>query len=190
MRGVPTFLIVMYSETGESMPKRIGMVAGSFDPITKGHLWLIESGAKLFDVLYVVVGVNPSKKYTFTPDERLTMVKDALQHIDPEQAKKVVLMYSQNNLLIRLAQQVGATTLVRGVRNSADYMAEAEISRINKRLDPEIETVLLLTPADMSEVSSSTVKGFVGFEGWESALDPYVTPEVKTALITKFSEQH
>lgn len=172
------------------MPSNIGMVAGSFDPITTGHLWLIETGARLFDTLYVVVGVNPSKKYTFSPEERLELVKASLTYIDPEQAKKIVLMYSQNNLLITLARQVGARTLVRGVRNSQDYMAEAEISRINKRLDPTIETILLLTPTEMSEVSSSTVKGFVGYNHWESAIEPYVTPEVKAALIAKFSGQH
>lgn len=167
------------------MSEKVGVFAGSFDPITKGHLWIIESGANLFDRLIVVVGVNAAKKYTFTDDERVALVKGAIKELPAHLHDKISVAFSGDGFLINTAQELGATHLIRGVRDMMDYQMEANVNRVNLRINNKIQTVVFLTPADMSEVSSSTVKGLVGPTGWEDVLSVYVTDNVRDALRAK-----
>lgn len=168
------------------MTKHIGVVAGSFDPITNGHLWLIEQAANLVDELCIVVGHNPDKKYMFTLDERLIHVKKGIEWLDSNIRHDTVHVHAINNMmLIDYATKVEATHLIRGVRSIKDFEYELNMLSVNRDINPDIETVFFTPPAHLANVSSSTVKGLVGFDGWEKCVSKYVMPAILTALIAK-----
>ena len=152
--------------------KRLAVYAGSFDPLTIGHLWMIEQGVALFDRLVVAIGINPDKKYQFTLDERLEMIRESLRRY----ANLSVASFS-NAYLIDYAQSMGATHILRGIRSGADYEYERTMRNINADLDPAICTVFLMPPRNIAEVSSSMVKGLVGPKGWQKVVRKYV-PQV------------
>jgi len=152
---------------------RLGVYAGSFDPLTIGHLWMIEQGVRLFDRLIVAVGLNPDKKYTFTLEERLNMLHASLD----EYHNLSVASYS-NRYLINYAQSVRATHILRGIRSESDYEYERTMRNINGDLDSTICSVFLMPPRDIAEVSSSMVKGLVGPKGWQKVVEKYVPEPV------------
>lgn len=155
--------------------------AGSFDPITNGHLWMIEQGARLFDELVVAIGINPDKKYTFSLAERVEMLKSSTSHLPQVHIDSFV-----GQFLVHYAHSIGAQYILRGIRNQGDYEFERGIRLINGDLRPEIVTVFLIPPREMSEVSSSLVKGLIGPEGWESIVRSYVPEPVYRLICTKF----
>jgi pantetheine-phosphate adenylyltransferase len=161
--------------------KRIGMVAGSFDPITNGHQWLIEQALEICDKVYVVVGNNPAKKYLFSEYDRGSMVKAVFE---PHNAvkRRLIVTNLADSLLINVAAELGCNFLIRGIRNSEDFNYESQVHLINRKIQPTIETVFLIPPRELTEVSSSTVKGLVGFKGWEDIVSTYVHPVVLEAL--------
>ena len=162
----------------------VGVVAGSFDPITNGHAWLISEAARLVDELHVVIGVNPSKSYSFTDGQRREMVEAVVADLGLD-AACVTVHFLKNDLLIQLAGRVGATHLVRGIRNAEDLSYEMQMALVNRRIEPDIRTVYLSPPPELSEVSSSIVKGLVGFNGWEKIVAGYVHPVVLEAFINQ-----
>lgn len=184
--------------------KSIGVVAGSFDPITHGHAWLIEKSALLVDELHIVIGVNPAKKYWFNENERLHMVRAVVESLDQESrvpvfksrpnfpagslslhGTKTEIHFLSKDLLIHFAGTVNATHLIRGIRNAVDFNYETQMAAVNRRIDPTIETFYLSPPSELSEVSSSTVRGLVGFTNWQSIVSSYVHPVVLSALNAK-----
>jgi pantetheine-phosphate adenylyltransferase len=153
----------------------IGLYAGSFDPITKGHLAVIRQALKVVDKLHVVVAVNPDKKGMFDMPERVGLInKD-----------RIVVDSITNMLTVTYARLVDAKILVRGLRNGADYAYERSQAAINWKLAPEIETIFIPTPVDYEEVSSSTVKGLMKLPGGEVAASEFVTPSVLAAIQRK-----
>src|SRR5689334_18993736 len=96
--------------------KRLGVYAGSFDPLTIGHLWMIEQGVLLFDRLVVAIGTNAEKRYTFTLEERLAMLRESLESFE-----NVTVVSFSNRYLIDFAQSLGATHVLRGIRSESDY---------------------------------------------------------------------
>ena len=143
--------------------KTIGFVSGSFDPITKGHIWLINHALPLCDELVVVVATNANKTHMFSTDERLSLTKRAVFAENP--AVRVVALGDQ--LLtdfIRSYNAFGEYTKVmfRGIRNSTDYAYEHELMTINKELCSSVETVFLCPPADLVAVSSTTLRSIIG----------------------------
>jgi pantetheine-phosphate adenylyltransferase len=153
--------------------KRLAVYAGSFDPLTIGHLWMIEQGVSLFDRLVVAIGINPDKKYQFTLEDRLQMLRESLRCFP-----NLSITSFSNAYLIDYAQSVGATHILRGIRSAADYEYERTMRNINADLDPAICTVFLMPPRDIAEVSSSMVKGLVGPKGWQKVVRKYVPPAV------------
>ena len=143
--------------------KRIGIYAGSFDPPTKGHLWMIEQGAQLFDELVVVLGVNPDKKGFLTGKQRM----DALRGMLVGGPANVRVEKMQGGFLVDFARRLGATHLLRGIRNTIDFEYEKSMDRMNARMEPQLRTVYLLPPPELEEISSSFVRGFVGVQGWQ-----------------------
>ena len=143
--------------------KRIGIYAGSFDPPTKGHLWMIEQGAQLFDELVVVLGVNPDKKGFLTAQQRM----DALRGMLAGGLANVRVEKMQGGFLVEFTRRLGATHLLRGVRNTVDFEYEKSMDRMNARMEPGLRTVYLMPPPELEEVSSSMVRGFVGVQGWQ-----------------------
>ncbi|MDR3459218.1 MAG: pantetheine-phosphate adenylyltransferase [Verrucomicrobiae bacterium] len=157
---------------------RLGVYAGSFDPLTVGHLWMIQEGVRLFDHLLVAVGVNPDKKPTFTVENRLQMLRESCLPFP----NATVAAYS-NLYLIDYAKSVKATHILRGVRSAADYEYERTMRNINGDLDPSICTVFLTPPRDIAEVSSSMVKGLIGPAGWRKIVRKYVPEPVYHQLL-------
>ena len=153
--------------------KRLGVYAGSFDPLTVGHLWMIQQGVNLFDRLIVAVGINPEKRYTFSLEERLGMLRESLK-----QHRNLSITSFSNRYLIDYAQSISATHILRGIRSESDYEYERTMRNINGDLDPEILTVFLMPPRDIAEVSSSMVKGLVGPKGWQKVVRKYVPEPV------------
>jgi len=155
--------------------------AGSFDPITLGHLWMIEQGAGLFDELIVAIGVNPEKRYCFSLAERMQMLRQVTGHLG-----NVRVASFENLFLVHYARQAQAGFILRGIRNEQDYQYERGMRYVNEELDQGIVTVMLVPPRGLVEVSSSFVKGLVGPDQWESILQKYVPEPVYRALLTRF----
>ncbi len=159
-------------------PRRLGVYAGSFDPLTIGHLWMIKEGAHLFERLIVAVGFNPDKRQTFGVEERLAMLRDSCRAFPNVSVASYINLY-----LIDYAASVGATHILRGIRSAGDYEYERTMRNINGDLDPRICTVFLMPPRDIAEVSSSMVKGLIGPKGWRDIVKKYVPAPVYRRLL-------
>lgn len=157
---------------------RRAVYAGSFDPPTNGHEWMIEEAAKICDELIVAVGVNPDKKTTFSVDDRIRMLRGITSHL-----KNVKVSSFENQFLVNYASSVNAQFIIRGTRNVSDFISELGMRNVNADLGQGITTVLFMPPRELAEVSSSLVKGLVGPEGWEYAVAHYVSPVVLRQLI-------
>ena len=136
---------------------RIALFAGSFDPFTCGHEAVVEEALRLFDEVVIGVGENVSKKGLLSVDDRCRLIEDV--YADNERVR--VAKYS--TLTGDFAHEVGATVLVRGVRNTIDFEFERTIEATNRNLFPELTTVLLVTPAEYMHISSSTVRELLAF---------------------------
>lgn len=155
--------------------------AGSFDPLTVGHLWMIEEGVRLFGRLTVAIGVNPVKHPTFTLEQRLEMLRASTKHL-----RGIQIASFGNQYLIDYAKEIGATHILRGVRSPGDYDYERVMRNINGDLDPKITTVFLMPPRDIAEVSSSMVRGLIGPRGWKTVIRKYVPASVHSRLLETF----
>jgi len=166
--------------------KRIGIYAGSFDPITKGHIWVIEQGLQMFDFLYVAIGVNPSKNGYFTPTQRLDMIDEYLRRNGFDSLARVITF--ENRFLVHVAKELGAQTILRGIRNAKDFEYEIEIKNFNDNLVPEIQTVFVVPPPKLVGTSSSIIRGSVGLDGWEQAIQEHTTEYVTTQFKKRLSQ--
>ena len=125
---------------------------GSFDPLTNGHLDLINRAARLFDQVVVAVLKHDSKQPLFSPQERLEMLKEAVSGLPNVQVG------SFDNLLVDYARQRGAQLILRGIRAVSDYEYELQMALMNRKLDPELETIFMLPAEAYSYLSSRLVK--------------------------------
>lgn len=166
-----------------SNPPVIGLVSGSFDPITVGHAYLVQEAARLVDKLYVVVGVNSAKRYFFTDQERVALVQAVVD--DMALGIPVEVVFSKDRFLVDVATELGATHLIRGIRNPLDFTYEAEMAQVNRDINPNLYHVYVLANPELAKVSSSTVRGMMGLSGWERRAEPYVHPQVMKALSEK-----
>ncbi len=132
--------------------ERIAIFPGSFDPITLGHESIVRRALPLFDKVIVAIGVNADKKSFFRLDERLTWIKDLF--ID-EPAVEVV---EYEGLTVDLCRKYGASYILRGLRTSADFEFERMVGQINRKMDPDIETIYLLTLPEYTTLNSSVVR--------------------------------
>lgn len=165
--------------------KRTAVYAGSFDPLTNGHLWMIRQAASLFDQLIVAVGTNPDKKYTFSHEVRLRLIREALQN-DPH----IRIAEFHNRFLVDFAHEHKASVMIRGIRSSQDYEYERGMRQINADMAPNILTIFLMPPRDIAELSSSMVKGLIGPEGWEEQVKRYVPCNVFEMLKRLYEAEH
>ena len=164
------------------MPARprhaLAIYPGSFDPITNGHLDLIERGAKLFDKLIVAILRNESKEPLFTVEERIDMLQDVVRDYSN------VEVDSFHGLLVDYAARKKASVILRGIRAISDYEYELQMALMNSRLAPGIETVFLMSSEEYSFISSKLVKEVFGLGGNISGLVP---PSVKARLKDRVS---
>jgi len=153
---------------------------GSFDPITNGHLDLIERGSRLVDKLIVAILKNEEKRVLFSIDERTEMLREAVGRFPN------VEIASFNGLLVDFAAQSGAQVILRGIRAISDYEYELQMALMNRRLRPRIETVFLMSGEAYSFISSRLVKEVIGLGGNISGLvPPFVEQRLKERLLVK-----
>lgn len=153
------------------MGDKIAVIPGTFDPITNGHLDIIERAAKIFDVLYVSVLNNSSKKPLFTIEERMEMIRQVTAHLPNVQVE------SASGLTVDYAATRGATAIVRGLRTVSDFEYEMQIASMNRTLNAEIETFFIMTNTKYSFLSSSMVKEVAQYQGDISELVPEIVNE-------------
>lgn len=156
---------------------RIAVYAGSFDPLTNGHLWMIQRGLEMFDRLIVAIGNNPSKSYSYSVEERLEMLRASLPMSD-----RLEIDHFNNRYLVDYAKKKNASYILRGIRSPNDYEYERVMRHINADMAPEITTAFLMPPRDVAELSSSMIKSLTGPEGWEETVKRYVPDEVFKVL--------
>lgn len=154
---------------------------GSFDPVTNGHIDIINRASRLVDALEVVIMVNPNKgSSTFSIEERLEMLKLSTQTLSN------VTISAQTGLTVDYARKVGATVLIRGIRAVMDYEYELQQATANMVLAPDVDTVFLLTKPEYSFLSSSVVKSIALNHG---DLSLFVPKEIEAKILKKYQAQ-
>lgn len=156
---------------------KIAIYPGSFDPITIGHLDIIDRALNIFDQLYVVVSINPSKEGFFTVEERLDMLKEVLKD------RPHIVVTTNDKLTVQKAKELGASHIVRGLRALTDFEYEFQLTHANRVLDAGIDTVFFMTEQAHSFLSSSSVKEIATFGGDISQFLPdYVSKKLKEKI--------
>ena len=157
----------------------IAAYPGTFDPITNGHLDIVRRAAELFEKLVVGVYDLPDKRLLFNTDERVDLLRRAVENLPNVEVSPF------SGLIVEFAAAVGAKTLVRGLRMSADFEREFEMAQMNKNLRPDLELVCMMTRGEYQFVSSSLLKEVAGLGG---DIDNLVPPHVAEALKKKLSQ--
>ncbi|MDG4514319.1 pantetheine-phosphate adenylyltransferase [Streptococcus suis] len=162
------------------MSDRIGMFTGSFDPITNGHMDLIERASGLFEKLYVGVFTNPKKSGLMTGEARLVILERLFAGLE-----NIEVILVENELVVDVAKHYGVTHLVRGLRNATDLEYESSFDFYNRQLAPDLETIYLIAKPELKFVSSSQVRELLYFN---QDISPYV-PAVVNEEIKKYDEK-
>ncbi|KXB92302.1 pantetheine-phosphate adenylyltransferase [Megasphaera hutchinsoni] len=160
---------------------RIGICPGSFDPVTNGHIDIFERGSKLVDKLIIAVFENPSKKPLFTMQEREEMLVATTKHI-PQ-----VEVVSFQGLLNEYAMQRGAKFIIRGLRALSDFEYEFQRALLMKKVEPDLETVFIMTGTQYSYISSTGIRELACFGG---TLDGMVPAYVEKRLKERFKDKY
>ncbi|MGB0346590.1 MAG: pantetheine-phosphate adenylyltransferase [Balneolaceae bacterium] len=160
----------------------LALYPGSFDPITYGHLDILERAANLFDQVKVTVAVNKEKRSVFTGDERVALINECIA--DKKWAANIVVDQF-TGLLVNHAKKLKAKTLVRGVRQISDFEYEFRMALTNKRLAPEVDTIFLMPAEEFTFISASLVKEIAY---WDGDLSSFVPNNVAAALKEKFQK--
>ncbi len=162
---------------------RIALYPGTFDPLTLGHLDIIERAMALVDRLVIGVAINRDKGPLFTLEERVEMVQHECSQIAARCGGEI-LVHPFENLLIDTARDVGATMIVRGLRAVTDFEYEFQMVGMNRALDSSIETVFLMADARRQAIASKLVKEIARLGG---DVSKFVTPPVREALTQRFA---
>jgi len=157
----------------------IAVYPGSFDPITNGHLDIIRRAAKIADKLYVAVLINRNKNYMFTTEEKTEFIKKSVETIPN------ITVISYDGLLVDFCREVGANLIFKGLRAVTDYETEVQMALMNKRLENNIETLLMVSAVDHSFISSSIIKEVAYYGGDITGLVP---EHVKKAIFEKWRQ--
>ena len=154
-----------------SQPPRIAIYPGSFDPLTNGHVDIIERGARIFDSIIVAILANVEKTPLFSESERITIIRDVFQ------SHKNVQVETFNGLLVDYAQAKKATVLVRGLRAVSDFEYEFQMALMNRHLAPGLETVFMMPDEKYTYISSRLIKEVFTLGGEITGLVPPVVEE-------------
>ena len=153
---------------------------GSFDPVTLGHLDIIERGAKIVDKLIVGVLLNGMKNPMFTVEQRIELLKDATKHLNNVEIRPF------QGLLVDFLRQEGATVVIRGLRAVTDFEYELQMAQTNRVLAPDVDTVFLTTSLEYAYLSSTIMKEVARFGG---DLSKFAPKEITTAVMEKLHSQ-
>jgi len=160
------------------MSETIAIYPGSFDPITYGHVNVIERGLKIFDRIIVAVAVNSAKKTVLSLDERLEILGQILGDMD-----RVDVDSFTDRLLVEYAKSKDAHVIMRGLRTVSDYEYEFQMAHANRALAPDIDTIFMMTESSFSHLSSTLIKEIARYGGsCEGLLDPRVEKKLKEKL--------
>ncbi len=151
---------------------KIAIYPGSFDPVTNGHMDIIERARKLFDKLYVCVAINPNKKSYFSFEEKIHMLEEATKNMDN------VEVVSTSGLVVQKAKELNAKAIVRGLRAVTDFEFEFQLAAANEHIDPNVEMVFLMTSTGKGFISSSNVKDFYAANVDISSLVPSIVVDI------------
>jgi pantetheine-phosphate adenylyltransferase len=157
---------------------RVAVYTGSFDPITLGHLNVIERSSRLVDKLIVGIGINIEKQSLFSPEERVELVQASTEHLDNVEVKQFA------GLAVNFVRECGSRVMLRGVRSLGDIEAEFTMTLANRKLNPGVETVFLMADDQFSHVSSSLIKQIASLASDEE-LARFVPREVVSAIRVK-----
>ena len=163
------------------MKKRVALYPGTFDPLTNGHLDIIGRAVKLYDKLVLGVALNSAKGPLFTFDERVEMARELAESVAGDTEIEVLPF---EGLLMHFAEEVGANSIIRGLRAVSDFEYEFQMVGMNQRLNPDIETVFLMADPRHQAIASRLVKEIAKLEG---DVTPFVPPLVKQRLLEKFA---
>jgi pantetheine-phosphate adenylyltransferase len=164
------------------MKKRVALYPGTFDPITNGHLDIIGRAVKLYDKLVIGVALNTSKSPLFSFEERVEMAHELALSVAGGTEIEVLPF---KGLLMHFAEEVGANSIIRGLRAVSDFEYEFQMVGMNQRLNADIETVFLMADPRHQAIASRLVKEIARLGG---NIDPFVPAIVKTRLLEKFSQ--
>lgn len=162
---------------------RIGLYPGTFDPITLGHIDVIERACALVDRLVIGVAINRDKGPMFSLEERVAMIEEECGKLS-QACNTEILVHPFENLLIDCARDVGAQLIVRGLRAVSDFEYEYQMVGMNRALDSTVETVFLMADASTQAIASKLVKEIARLNG---DVSKFVTPNVNDKLIAKFA---
>jgi len=163
---------------------RIALFAGSFDPITLGHLDVVRGAVRLADKLVLAVGIHPGKTPLFSPDERLAMLQEICAPVARAAGCDLACL-TFADLVVSVAQREGATILVRGVRDATDFDYEMQMAGMNGAMAPEVTTVFLPAAPAVRPITATLVRQIAGMGGDVSA---FVPPAVAARLKKKFAK--
>ncbi len=150
---------------------RQAIYPGTFDPLTKGHLDIIERSSELFDELIIAIGDNPEKNPLFSVQERAKMIKKATAHLCN------VTLVKFDTLLVQLSDELNSHIIIRGIRTASDFEYESQMSYANRALKKELETIYLIPKLEYAYLSSSLVRTLLKFGGKIEHLVPHTILE-------------
>ena len=159
---------------------RIGVYAGTFDPITLGHMDIIRRSAKLVDKLIIGVTTNLSKSPMFADEERLAMIQREVIGVPGD-----IAVVGFNALLMNFVQQQGGTVIIRGLRGVTDFEYEYQMTGMNQQLNADIETIFLMADVALQPIASNLVKEIAFYGG---AIHKFVTPAVEADVIARVEQ--
>jgi pantetheine-phosphate adenylyltransferase len=165
------------------MSKRIGLYPGTFDPVTLGHLDIIARGAKLVDHLILGISTNPSKSALFSLDERVAMLEDEIAYLNKTGFSVEVKPF--NSLLMNFAVELNANVIIRGLRAVSDFEYEFQMTAMNQKLNPDVETIFLMAEPSLQAISSRLVKEIARFDG---DVTKFLMPNVRAELLNKLGK--
>lgn len=158
---------------------RVAVYPGSFDPVTNGHIDIVEKSSRLFDKVIIAVVHNVTKKALFTLDERVALIKDSTKHLEN------VEVDCFSGLLANFLREKNAGAIIRGLRSMSDFEYEMQMAMMNKRIIPEVDTIFIIADTEYVFVSSSGVKEAALLGGDVSSMVP---PQVKAGLQQKYQQ--
>jgi pantetheine-phosphate adenylyltransferase len=168
-----------------SAMKRVGLYAGSFDPMTNGHLAMLNAAFGLFDSVIVAIGVHPSKAPLFSPSERRDLILLAAGPIAAK-AGATLEVKTFDTLLVHFARDVGAHALIRGLRDGTDLDYEMQLAGMNGSMAPEVQTIFFPAEPKDRHITSTLVRQIAAMGG---DIKPFVPPVVAKALKAKFAKK-